>query len=124
MADAFSVTAAIPCHNGERFIATCIRSILNQTQPPDEILVADDCSTDQAPQIAETFSAVSLVRYTKDLGPGQARDTALHEGKGDIIVYLDADAVLAPDCVAALLREHERGVEGNVCKGKRHHSNI
>ena len=46
------VSVIIPVHDGAALIAQTIRSVLNQTRPPDEIVVADDGSTDASAEIA------------------------------------------------------------------------
>ena len=55
------ITAAVPCYNGEKFIAGCIQSLLEQSQPPDEILVVDDGSTDSSAEILARFDQVRVI---------------------------------------------------------------
>ena len=101
------VSAAIPCYNGERFIAQIIKSLLNQTRPPDEILVIDDGSTDRSAEIVKGFGdKVRLIRHGVNRGLAQARNTAVEQARGDILVFVDVDAYADPEYIASLLAHY------------------
>ena len=89
--DNFSVTVAVPCYNGEKFISENISSILSQTRIPDEILVIDDGCTDRTPEIVKGFREVKLIQHMSNKGLAASRNTALRNASGDVLVYLDAD---------------------------------
>ena len=55
MTNKFSISALIPVYNTERFIAEAIESLLSQTYPPMEIIIYNDCSTDNTGAIVKTF---------------------------------------------------------------------
>jgi len=99
-----SITVAIPCYNGAPFIAQCIESILEQSTPPDNILVVDDGSIDDSAAIIRRYP-VSLVQHAHNMGLSQARNTALENAGTDIIVYVDADAYAEPHMLECLLQE-------------------
>lgn len=100
------VTAAVPCFNGERFIARTLEGLLAQTRTADEILVIDDGSTDGTVQEVQRFEpTVRLVRHGKNEGLAAARNTALAHASGDVLVFVDADACPDPGVIAALLAE-------------------
>jgi glycosyltransferase involved in cell wall biosynthesis len=104
--DILRVTAAIPCYNGERFIGKALEAILSQTRQVDEILVIDDGSTDNSALVASQCPRVRLIQHDCNKGLAQARNTALSNAVGDVIVYVDADACAEPNMVASLLREY------------------
>jgi len=89
----FSVVIA--AYNAEATIAKTITSCLQQTYPAFEIIVVDDCSTDNTGSIiAEQFGA--QVRYTKmhkNFGPATARNKGIDMATGNYIAFLDADDV-------------------------------
>jgi glycosyltransferase involved in cell wall biosynthesis len=95
------VTVFINAYNYGRFLGRAIESAIAQTYPPSriEILVVDDGSTDETPQIVQRYA--NRVRYVRKARGGQA--SALNEGfrqaQGDIICLLDADDYFYPDKV-------------------------
>ncbi|WP_078556965.1 glycosyltransferase [Bacillus alkalicellulosilyticus] len=93
--DKVKVTIIIPVYNAETVIHTSIRSLLNQTWGNLEIIVVDDCSTDNTIAIVEDFvkedNRVSLIKLTKNGGPYVARNYALLKATGDFITINDAD---------------------------------
>ncbi len=85
----------IPAYNVSSIIGRAIRSAAVQTFPPLEILVIDDCSTDDTVEVvralAREFPSLRLVSTQANGGPSAARNVGLHEAKGDWIALLDAD---------------------------------
>jgi len=106
------ITAAVPCYNGEKFIADCIQSLLEQSQPPDEILVVDDGSTDNSAEILAQFEQVRVITLDKNMGVAHGRNILLNEASGDIIVFLDADATADCNLIRSLAICYDDGVHG------------
>jgi len=105
------VTTIIPVHNGEQYLADCIRSVLCQTWRNQEIIVVDDGSTDNSRKVAEAFADRGVeILQTEPERPGAAaaRNVGLDHGTGDFIQYLDSDDLLPPNKIAAQLAELER----------------
>ena len=99
MADG-SVSVIVPCHNGARFLADAIDSILAQTYPALEILVIDDGSTDGTEAIATQYAApVRYIRQTCQ-GVSAARNTGIQASRGNYLVFLDHDDRLLPHALA------------------------
>lgn len=95
-----STTVIIPVHNGERYLAAAIRSVLAQTHPPAEILVVDDGSTDASASIARAFDPPVRVLTQANLGPAAARNLGVAHATGDLLAFLDADDLWLPDKLA------------------------
>lgn len=90
-------SVVIPCFNAAPFLRETLESACQQTLPPREVLVIDDGSTDDSPQIAETFgSPVRVVRQTNQ-GESVARNRGIDEAAGEWIAFLDADDRWEPD---------------------------
>lgn len=86
------ISVIIPAYNAEPYIAQAIESCLQQTEPPEEIVVVDDGSTDRTAEIAERYSsAVRVIRLGKNCGLCVARNRAIEASTGDWIAFLDAD---------------------------------
>lgn len=96
-----TITTIIPVYNGERFLAEAIRSVLEQTLPPDEVIVVDDGSTDGSAAIvaglARTSSPPIRYLYQQNQGAAAARNRALTVATGALIAFMDADDLWLPD---------------------------
>jgi len=101
MSDHRRVTLAIPCFNAAPTLGRVLRGVDRLRVPPDELLVVDDGSTDACGETARRFGA-RVVTHTDNRGLAAARNTALQEAQGEIVVFLDADAVPDPGLLQAL----------------------
>ena len=89
------VSIMIPTYNQERFIAQAIESALMQDYNNIEVIIADDCSTDQTGQIAQRYiqnPRITYIRNNKNLGRvGNYHHTLYTHTTGDWIINLDGD---------------------------------
>lgn len=95
------ISVIVPIYNVEKYIVDCIRSIVDQTYRDFELILVDDGSTDKSITYAE-----NTVRETKDIdikiikksngGVSSARNAGIEAAKGDHIIMIDSDDVLAP----------------------------
>jgi glycosyltransferase involved in cell wall biosynthesis len=92
------VSVVIPCFNAGRYLADAVKSVLAQTEPPAEIIVVDDKSTDKSVDVARSFGgAVRLVESGANSGrPGVPKDIGLDEARSEFVAFLDADDVWVP----------------------------
>ncbi|HEV7264441.1 MAG TPA: glycosyltransferase [Falsiroseomonas sp.] len=96
------VSVITPVRDGEAFIAQTLRSVLNQTQVPAEIIVLDDGSEDRSRDIAQRFGPpVRTVRGPFG-GASAARAAGVAQAAGDALMFLDADDLLGPTALAEL----------------------
>ncbi len=102
-----TVTLAVPCYNGEPFIARTIEALLAQTRQAEEILILDDGSTDSTAQIIQKYP-VKFIQHPGNLGLSAGRNSLWKSTKTDWIVYIDADAFAAPDMLVELMRSVEQ----------------
>ena len=94
--DLQTVSVVIPVHNGEKYLQETIRSVLNQTLKPFEIIVVDDGSTDKSIKITESFAPhINLIK-NKNNGAASARNTGILKSKGEFLAFLDADDLWLP----------------------------
>ncbi len=89
------VSIITPSYKSERFIAECIESVLSQTYENWEMIIVDDCSTDNSNEIIEMYckkdARIKLIQLEHNSGPAVARNAAIKEAKGRFIAFLDAD---------------------------------
>lgn len=95
------VSIITPTWNCGRFIEEAIRSIQLQTYTNWEMIIADDCSTDNTQKVIEPFlqhdSRIRYIRNEKNSGAAITRNYALREAKGRWIAFLDSDDLWSPN---------------------------
>lgn len=104
------VSVIIPAYNTERYIAKAIESALAQTLANIEVIVVDDCSTDDTVKIIESFndSRLKLLLNQENLGAGGARNRAIEAAQGKWIAVLDSDDWYAPQRLEVLVNLAEQ----------------
>jgi glycosyltransferase involved in cell wall biosynthesis len=101
------VTVCIPCYNHAKFLPEAVESVLAQTRPVDEILILNDCSTDDFKTVAQQFtdSRIKLLAFDENRGVQEAMNQMALRAEGDFIVFLSADDTLDPTYVEKALAE-------------------
>lgn len=104
-----TVAVIIPTYNRAHFIGQAIGSVLNQTRPPDEVIVVDDGSTDGTAAAVQAFG--ERVRYTRKENAGKpvALNHVMPEVESEYIWLMDDDDVALPNALAthlAFLAKH------------------
>ena len=89
------VSIITPSYNSAAYIAEMIESILAQTYTNWELLITDDCSTDDSVKIIESYAAkdsrIKLFRLASNSGAGIARNKSIEEARGRYIAFCDSD---------------------------------
>ena len=94
-----SISVIIPVHNGAATLGVCLDALAASSRLPDEIIVADDSSTDTSAAIAEKRGAQVLSLPNGPHGPAFARNQAVKMATGDVLVFLDADVAVHADAL-------------------------
>jgi len=87
------VSLYIPCFNAEKHIEGCIKSVLRQTYPIDEILIIDDGCTDETIEKASKYD-IKIFRNKKNKGLAFSRNRGILKAKNEFVASIDADVVL------------------------------
>lgn len=115
------ISVIIPCYNAELLVGETISSVLAQTWPSVEIIVVDDGSTDGSWQVIHSFGDKITALRQANGGGCRARNVGARMAEGGYLMFLDADDLLAPNTLAALvaaLRQHgDAGIAG--CRWQR-----
>ena len=94
------VSIVMPCFNGVKFMRESINSVIAQTFGDWELLIVDDCSTDDSFNIACAFAQkdvrIRVFKNETNCGSSFSRAKALDESKGEYIAFLDCDDVWLP----------------------------
>lgn len=86
-----SVSVVIPMYNHERYVVEAVRSALDQTHPPREVIVVDDGSTDGSATALDAFGDDVTLLSQRNTGVSGARNAGVAASSGDVLAFLDAD---------------------------------
>ncbi|MCC6222828.1 MAG: glycosyltransferase family 2 protein [Thermoleophilia bacterium] len=101
-----SVSVVIPAYNAERTIGEVLGSLAAQDPAPAEVIVVDSGSTDRTAELAERAGA-RVIPSDGGTFSGGARNRGWDTATGDVVVFLDADAIPGPGFGAGLARALE-----------------
>ena len=105
------ISCVIVSYNNGGFLRDAIMSVVEQTHPIDEIIIADDASTDQSQDLISSLArihpAIKPILRTNTLGVSRNRDLAIQEATGDLITTLDGDDFFHPEKIEAEMRSLE-----------------
>lgn len=88
------ISIIIPVYNSANLLARTIESVQKQKVDFDfELIVYDDCSTDDSFEVAQNYSGVKVYRNEKNFGPAETRNNAIRKAEGGILAFIDADCV-------------------------------
>ena len=94
------VSIIMPSYNTAKFIGESIESVINQTYNKWELIIVDDCSTDNTDTVVKKYLKDNRIKYLKNKqnsGAAISRNYALREAKGKWIAFLDSDDLWASD---------------------------
>ncbi|MGH9685836.1 MAG: glycosyltransferase [Candidatus Acidiferrales bacterium] len=97
----------VPVHNGRMHISRCLEGLLNSKYSDFEVIVVDDCSTDDSMRIVERYP-VYCIRTPRTLGPAGSRNMGIGCAQANIVVFVDADVVLPPNALGIIDNEFDR----------------
>jgi glycosyltransferase involved in cell wall biosynthesis len=93
------VSVVIPNYNSSATIGDCLESAFSSRYPRFEVIVVDDCSTDNSLDIIGKFPC-RIVRLDRHSGASRARNAGAERSAGDILFFTDADCVLREDTLS------------------------
>ncbi|MGT2741837.1 glycosyltransferase family 2 protein [Streptococcus plurextorum] len=102
------ISVIIPIYNDEKFLEQCVTSVLNQTYQNLDIILMDDGSTDQTPDICSAFASKDRrvrVFRKENGGVGSSRNAALAEVMGAYVLFIDHDDWIDPTHIEDLYRK-------------------
>ena len=98
------ISVVMPVYNGGAFLREAINSVLRQSYNDFELIVIDDGSDDETPEILRAFSRqdrrVRVLRHARNLGLGSALREGVEEARAEWVARMDADDIAHPDRLA------------------------
>ena len=116
----YDVSVVVPVYNAEKYIRSCVDSALNQTLKNIEVIIVDDCSTDNSLNLCRELygnnDRVKIFQQPVNHGPGAARNAGIREASGEYIAFLDSDDEIMPEHLQNMFtaaKEHDADVIHN-----------
>lgn len=109
------ISCIIPAFNAERYIDRSLHSVLEQSLPPDEIIVVDDGSSDATPEKLASYGDKLRVVRQENAGPAAARNRGIEAARGEFICFQDADDEWQPEKLAKQMTLLESSPETDMC---------
>lgn len=112
------ISVIVPVFNVEKYLARCLKSVMEQTFSDIEILVINDGSTDSSPAIARKLASEDArikVFDKKNGGLSSARNSGLREASGKYVFFLDSDDWIDRDCLRLMRDSMTDDVDCAVC---------
>lgn len=109
------VSVIVPVYNSEQELRDCLDSLVEQTEKDIEIIVIDDGSTDNSPEIEAEYQKkypnVKVYRNERNLGQSETRNRGIELAEGDYIAFLDSDDYVNPGMYEEL---YQAAVDNNM----------
>lgn len=118
------VSIIIPIYNVASYVRECLQSVLHQTYRDLEVLLVDDCGTDESIAIIRSMLGGAedaivdsvhfrILHHKHNRGLSAARNTGIEAATGEWLFFLDSDDWIAEDCIATLVKAatQEEGIE-------------
>ncbi len=110
-----SISVVIPAYNASRYIRENLDSVLQQTLPPDEVLVIDDGSTDDSAAIAETYAPKVRVIRRANARQAATRNFGVQEATSEWIAFVDSDDVWERDKLRLQMEALAQNPQADLC---------
>ncbi|MCQ2516090.1 MAG: glycosyltransferase [Saccharofermentans sp.] len=113
------VSICLPIYNGARFLKIAIESVLNQTYSNFELIICDDCSSDNSPEIVEKYndSRIKFYKNEKNLGLVGNWNNSFSYATGKYIKLMMQDDYLYPNAIAKQVELLELYPQASLCIG-------
>ncbi len=116
------ISVIVPVYNVEKYLKKCIDSIINQTYSKLEIILVDDGSTDNCPEICDEYSKRDeriIVLHKKNGGLSDSRNVGIDKANGEYLCFVDSDDYIALDMIEKLyIALYENAADLSICNFK------
>ena len=118
------ISVIIPMYNAEKYLGVCLESLLIQTFQDFEVIVVDDCSTDNSCAVAESYlerfgGRLKIISLEENTGSGAVpRNVGFEHARGKYIYFMDNDDLLIDIALETLYNYAEKNLATIVCMSK------
>lgn len=105
------ISIILSAYNAEQTITRAIDSIINQTYKDWELIIVNDCSTDNTESIIKSYDdkRIIYIKHEINKGAGCSRGTGIEKATGEYVAFLDSDDYYAEDCIEQLVKATNNG---------------
>lgn len=118
--DSVLVSVIVPCYNAEKYLKSCVDSIINQTYKNLEIILVNDCSKDNTEAILSEYTKkdrrIKVVNNIQNSGASKSRENGYNNSNGDWICFVDSDDALSPRAIEKWISQVDE--ETDIIAGK------
>jgi len=111
------VSVVVPVYNAEKYLDTCVQSILGQTYSNLELILINDGSSDRSGEICERYAYENnnvIYKHQSNAGVSAARNVGLETALGDYIVFVDSDDRIKSNMIMSLVEAIENN-QADLC---------
>lgn len=102
------ISILIPVYNAEKYLKECLDSAVKQTLNDIEVIAIDDGSTDESPEILDTYASMYpnvMVIHQKNMGVVATRCNLLKMAKGEYVAWIDSDDFMEPSMMEKMYQK-------------------
>lgn len=99
-----TVSVIMPLYNYAKYLDEALQSVFAQTVLPNEVIIVDDCSTDNPKPIIDKYPSVIYIKHDENRGLAAARNTGIKASTSTYCFSFDADDILRPDAIKEHLK--------------------
>lgn len=99
------VTVVVPIYNVEKYLEECLKSLIQQSEKFDEIILINDGSTDSSEKICKKYAAQCsniIFMNQNNIGPAATRNIGLKKATGDYVIFVDSDDYIHKNTCAVI----------------------
>ncbi len=101
------ISVIVPVYNGAKFLPRCLGALFASDYTSFEVIVVNDCSTDDSVEISRSYGATVLSTPTQ-MGPGGARNLAAETANGEVLLFVDSDVVVQSDTLSKIAERFQQ----------------
>lgn len=114
------ISLIIPVYNTEKYLPICMESIYSQKQLDIEIILINDGSTDDSGALCDKYGKAhsnTIVIHQVNKGVSAARNTGIERARGEYLLFIDSDDLLAKDAIKQIITTIVKGSHPDIIAG-------